>query len=103
MNKMDLIEHVAGEMDMSRSAANRAVDTIIAGITKALKKGEEVRITGRPETPAARQAITAVLCIGPVFSGGRCCISHGARHRWRSTPRSAWNLRRQRRSLSTAS
>ena len=46
MNKMDLIEHVAGEMDMSRSAANRAVDTIIDGITKALKKGEEVRITG---------------------------------------------------------
>jgi DNA-binding protein HU-beta len=46
MNKMDLIEHVAGEMDMSRSAAIRAVDTIIDGITKALKKGEEVRITG---------------------------------------------------------
>ena len=46
MNKMELIEHVAGEMEMSRSAANRAVDTIIEGITKALKKGEEVRITG---------------------------------------------------------
>ena len=46
MNKMDLIEHVAGEMEMSRAAANRAVDTIIEGITKALKKGEEVRITG---------------------------------------------------------
>src|ERR1700744_6647480 len=46
MNKMDLIEHVAGEMEMSRAAANRAVDTIIDGITRALKKGEEVRITG---------------------------------------------------------
>ena len=44
MNKMDLIEHVAGEMEMSRAAANRAVDTIIEGITKALKKGEEVAL-----------------------------------------------------------
>jgi DNA-binding protein HU-beta len=46
MNKMELIEHVAGEMEMSRAAANRAIDSMIDGITKALKKGDEVRITG---------------------------------------------------------
>ena len=46
MNKMDLIEHVAGQTDMSKAAAGAAIDAVIEGITKALRKGDEVRLVG---------------------------------------------------------
>lgn len=46
MNKMDLIEHVAGQTEMSKAAAGAAIDAVMEGITKALRKGEEVRLVG---------------------------------------------------------
>ena len=46
MNKMDLIEHVAGQTDMSKAAAGAAIDAVIEGITKALRKGDEARLVG---------------------------------------------------------
>ena len=46
MNKMDLIEPVAGQTDMSKAAAGAAIDAVIEGITKALRKGDEVRLVG---------------------------------------------------------
>src|SRR4051812_49698846 len=93
MNKMDLIEHVAGEMDMSRSAANRAVDTIIDGITKALKKGEEVRITGfgtftvkkraagKSRNPATGEAIKIPASKNARFKGGATLKAAGHKAR----------------------
>jgi DNA-binding protein HU-beta len=46
MNKMELVEHVAGETELSKAKTAEAIDAVVAGITKALKKGEEVRLVG---------------------------------------------------------
>ena len=46
VNKLELVEHVATATDTSKAAAAAAIDAVIEGITKALKKGEEVRLVG---------------------------------------------------------
>jgi len=46
MNKMELVEHVAGETDLSKAMSAAAINAVVEGITKALKKGEEVRLVG---------------------------------------------------------
>lgn len=46
MNKLELVEHIANETESSKAAAAAAVDAIIDGITKALKKGDDVRLVG---------------------------------------------------------
>ena len=46
MNKVDLIAKVAEETGLSRNDATRAVDSVFDIITKALKKGDEVRLVG---------------------------------------------------------
>ena len=46
MNKLELVEHVASATDMSKAAPDLAVEAIMGGITKALKKGDEVRLVG---------------------------------------------------------
>ena len=46
MNKTELIEHVAVQTDMSKAAATRALEAVIAGITMTLKKGGSVSLVG---------------------------------------------------------
>ena len=46
VNKLELVEHVAAATETSKAAAAAALDAVIEGITKALKKGEEVRLVG---------------------------------------------------------
>ncbi len=46
MNKMELVEHIAEEMNSSKAEAARALDSVLDGITKAVKKGDEVRLVG---------------------------------------------------------
>ncbi|MGE0483279.1 MAG: HU family DNA-binding protein [Gammaproteobacteria bacterium] len=46
MNKADLIDAVAEAADLSKAAATRAVDAMVDGITKALKKGDQVSVVG---------------------------------------------------------
>ena len=46
MNKQELVEHVASEMDLSKAKAADAIDAVLDGITKAVKKGDEVRLVG---------------------------------------------------------
>lgn len=46
MNKTELIDHVAESADLSKADAARAVDAVIASVTKALKKGDSVTIVG---------------------------------------------------------
>jgi DNA-binding protein HU-beta len=46
MNKTELIEAVADNADISKADAGRAVDAVIASITKALKKGDAVTLVG---------------------------------------------------------
>ena len=46
MNKMELVEHVVAETELSKVAAASVIDAIVGGITKALKKGDDVRLVG---------------------------------------------------------
>ena len=46
MNKQDLIAKLAGAAKVSKSQAGALVDSMIDTITKELKKGGEVRLTG---------------------------------------------------------
>jgi DNA-binding protein HU-beta len=42
----DLIDHVASQAGMEKSAAKKAVAAVFAGIVDAAKKGEEVNLPG---------------------------------------------------------
>jgi DNA-binding protein HU-beta len=46
MNKGDLAAAVADKTDMSKAAANSAVEAVFEVIAASLKKGEEVRVLG---------------------------------------------------------
>jgi DNA-binding protein HU-beta len=46
MNKAELIDAVADDADISKAAAARAVDALVAAVTKALKSGETVTLVG---------------------------------------------------------
>ena len=46
MNKGQLIETVAAELDTSKAAATRAVEAVIHGITNGIKDDESVTIVG---------------------------------------------------------
>ena len=46
MNRTELIDAFAGKADLTKSAANKAVDAVFESITEALKAGGEVRLVG---------------------------------------------------------
>ena len=46
MNKSDLIDAIADTAEMTKAEAGRAVDAVVAVITKALKKGDSVTLVG---------------------------------------------------------
>ena len=46
MNKMELVEHIVAETELPKSTAAATLEAVVEGITKALKKGEDVRLVG---------------------------------------------------------
>jgi len=46
VNKAEMIEHIAQSAEISRSAAERAVDAVVVAIKSSLKKGEMVTLVG---------------------------------------------------------
>jgi DNA-binding protein HU-beta len=46
MNKAELIEHIAQQAEISRLAAERAVDAMVAAVKSSLKKGQAVTLVG---------------------------------------------------------
>jgi DNA-binding protein HU-beta len=46
MNKSQLIEAVAADSGLSKADTTRAIDSLLGTVTKTLKKGDEVAITG---------------------------------------------------------
>ena len=46
MNKLELVEHIATEAELTKVSAAAALEAVLEGITKTLKKGEEVRLVG---------------------------------------------------------
>jgi DNA-binding protein HU-beta len=60
MNKQDLIAKVAKDINGSKSTAAQAVESVIEGITRALKKGDSVTFVGFGTfKTASRKARTA--------------------------------------------
>ena len=46
MNKSQLIEAVAADTGLTKADAGRAIDSFVGTVSKTLKKGDEVAITG---------------------------------------------------------
>jgi DNA-binding protein HU-beta len=46
MTKADLVSRMAKDAKITKAAANKALDSVIDGITKALKKGDSVTLVG---------------------------------------------------------
>ena len=46
MNKLELVDHVAAEAELTKVSAAKALDAVLDGIERSLKKGEEVRLVG---------------------------------------------------------
>ena len=69
MNKLELVEHVSKEADISKAAAAAALEATLDAIGKSLRKGDEVRLVGfgtfsvreraagKGRNPATRQEI----------------------------------------------
>ena len=59
MNKSELIEHVAQQAEISKLAAERALDAMVGAVKASLRKGEPVGLVGFGTFyPAARKART---------------------------------------------
>ncbi|MBV8048254.1 MAG: HU family DNA-binding protein [Paludibacterium sp.] len=46
MNKSELIDAIAAQADISKAAAAKALDGMIASVTEAMKKGDTVTLVG---------------------------------------------------------
>ncbi len=46
MNKSELVDAVAADSGLSKADSARAIESVLATVTKTLKKGDEVGITG---------------------------------------------------------
>ena len=46
MNKTELIDHIAAEADLSKSAAGRALEAALSGIASSLRNAEPVALAG---------------------------------------------------------
>jgi DNA-binding protein HU-beta len=60
MTKKELIDKVAKEAKITKSAAGKALDGVIGGITGALRKGDKVTLVGFGTFTTARRAARKV-------------------------------------------
>lgn len=56
MTKEDMVGKIAGEIGISKAKAGRALDTVLGGITAALKRGDKVTFVGFGTFSVARRA-----------------------------------------------
>ena len=59
MNKADMIEHIAQAAEISRSAAERALDAMVAAVKSSLRKGGAVTLVGFGSFYVGRRAARA--------------------------------------------
>ena len=59
MNKADMIERIAQAAEISRSAAERAVDALVAAVKISLRKGDAVTLVGFGSFYASQRAARA--------------------------------------------
>ncbi|MGL4767066.1 MAG: HU family DNA-binding protein [Formosimonas sp.] len=46
MNKSELVDFIAGEAEITKAAAARALEAVTTAVKKSLKKGEDVTLVG---------------------------------------------------------
>jgi DNA-binding protein HU-beta len=56
VNKAELIEHIAQQSEISKLAAERALDAMVAAVKSSLKKGQMVTLVGFGTFYAVRRA-----------------------------------------------
>lgn len=83
MTKSELIEVMAGGAEISKAAANKALNSMIAGITKTLKKNGKVTLVGfgtfsvskrkarKGRNPRTGETIKIAAAKLPKFSAGK--------------------------------
>ena len=83
MNKTELIEHIANDAELSKSAAARALNATLDAVRKQLKKGGTVQIVGFGTfsvtkrvartgcNPRTGEAITIKAAKVPKFTAGK--------------------------------
>ena len=59
MNKAEMIEQIAQAAEISRSAAERAVDALVAAVKVSLRKGDSVTLVGFGSFYASQRAARA--------------------------------------------
>jgi DNA-binding protein HU-beta len=83
MNKADMIEQIAQAAEVSKSAAERAVDALVAAVKSTLKKGDMVTLVGfgtfyvskrqarAGRNPRTGEALTIKATRAPRFRAGK--------------------------------
>lgn len=83
MNKAELVDAVADSADISKAAASRAVDGLVAAISNALKNGDQVSLVGfgtfavkdraarTGRNPRTGETINIAAAKNPVFKAGK--------------------------------
>ena len=70
MNKSDLIEQIAQAAEISKSAAERAVDALVVAVKTSLKKDEMVTLVGSPTEVVLTAKLAIFASCGTVTLGG---------------------------------
>jgi DNA-binding protein HU-beta len=83
MNKAELIDYIAQEIDVTKKIATSALDKILEAITAQLAKGEKVILTGfgtfearkraarTGRNPQTGEAMQIKASVQPVFKAGK--------------------------------
>ncbi|MCA8321200.1 HU family DNA-binding protein [Burkholderia cepacia] len=83
MNKSDLVNHVAAETGLTKTNAGFALEAVLEGITKSLRKGDTVTLTGfgvfsvgaraarTGRNPATGEEIKIPAAKAPKFKAGK--------------------------------
>jgi DNA-binding protein HU-beta len=83
VNKAELVDAVADSADISKAAASRAVDGLVAAVTSALQKGDQVSLVGfgtfqvkeraarTGRNPRTGETINIAASKNPVFKAGK--------------------------------
>ena len=82
MNKSELIDQIASSADISKAAAGRALEAMIAAVGTTLKKGDEVKLVGfgtfsktsrksrQGRNPKTGEALKIAATTVPTFKAG---------------------------------
>jgi DNA-binding protein HU-beta len=83
VNKAELVDAVAESADISKAAATRAVDGMVAAVSAALQKGDQVSLVGfgtfsvkeraarTGRNPRTGETINIAASKNPVFKAGK--------------------------------